>query len=119
MIDLCSPKGLMTAARNFGALTEPVALENGGLVTGISPGQRIQFGIPSQGAAYARSMGLAKAGDSFEPMPRPQVQLNSEKSPRLHDCAGLISIPGSGLGYAAPNAPEDEAYASGKFFEHV
>lgn len=114
LVDFLSAKGLTTAARNFGALTEPVGLQVGGLVTGISPGQRIQFGIPSQAAAYARSMGLAKAGDTFEPMPRPEVELTSEKSVRPHDCAGLMSIPGGGLGYAN-NGAEDEAYANGKF----
>jgi hypothetical protein len=118
LLDFLSPNGLVTTTRlmldeRYGSISQGVSLLTGGLLTGIAPSQRLLFGVPSQAAAYARSNGLSKAGDNFLPQPRPQEQLTYETSVRLHDCAGLVSIPGGGLGYAN-NGKDDEAYANGK-----
>ena len=118
LVDFISPSGLLTTSRllleeGYGSVSQGVGLQKGGLLTAIAPGQRLLFGVPSQAIAYARANGLTKAGDSFVPQPRPNEQLNSEQSARLHDCAGLVSIPGAGLGYQN-NGKEDEAFADGK-----
>ena len=104
----------------FGYTSRGVSLQNGGFVTNIIPSERIQFGIPSQSAAYARFLGVSKAGDSFVPQPRPNKDaLQQETSSiRPHDCAGLLSIPGTGLGYAKEGTTivgknDDEAFANG------
>lgn len=118
LLAFLSPNGLVTTTRSllderYGSISQGVSLLTGGLLTGIAPSQRLLFGVPSQSAAYARSNGLSKAGDNFLPQPRPLEQLAYEASVRLHDCAGLVSIPGGGLGFAN-NGKDDEAYANGE-----
>jgi hypothetical protein len=97
--------------QGYGITSVPVSMAKGGMLSGISPGQRLDFGVPSQAAAYARSKGMSKAGDDFVPQPRPKEQVSAEAFVRKHDTAGLISIPSSGLGYGGNAfAPEDEAF---------
>ena len=120
LLEFLLPNGFVTTTRSllderYGSISQGVSLLTGGLLTGIAPSQRLLFGVPSQAAAYARSNGLSKAGDNFLPQPRPQEQLTYETSVRRHDCAGLVSIPGGGLGYAN-NGKDDEAYANGESF---
>jgi len=109
---LLTTSGLLLEA-GMGSRSASVSLQKGGVVTGIVPGQRLQFGVPSQAASFARSLGMSKAGENFVPQPRPKVLVDGEASVRPHDCAGLVSIPGNGVGYAN-NGPEDEAYANGE-----
>lgn len=118
LVDFLSPSGLLTTSRllldeGYGSVSQGVSLQKGGILTGIVPSRRLQFGLPSQAAAYARSLGSSKAPDNFLPQPRPREQLTFEKSVRPHDCAGLVSIPGGGLGFAS-GGTEDEAFANGK-----
>jgi len=118
MVDFVS-SGIVTTSRlmfedGYGISSAPVSLENGGLVTGIVPRERIDFGIPSQAAAYAKSKGKAKAGDNFQAQPRPKNnELANEPYVRKHTVAGLVSIPSKGLGYGGSGLEsEDEAFAS-------
>lgn len=116
LVAFFSPSGLATSSKlmfeqGYGITSAPVSMAKGGMLNGISPGQRLDFGVPSQAAAYARSKGMSKAGDDFVPQPRPKEQLSAEAFVRKHDTAGLISIPSSGLGYGGNAfAPEDEAF---------
>jgi len=116
LVDFFSSSGLATSSKlmfeqGYGITSTPVSMAKGGMLNGISPGQRLDFGVPSQAAAYARSKGMAKAGDDFVAQPRPKEQLSTEEFVRKHNMAGLISIPGSGLGYGGnPFASEDEAF---------
>jgi hypothetical protein len=91
--------------------TQPVSLLYGGVVPSICPGQGIEFGVPSQKKAYAKSRGLGKAGDNFLPQSRP-LSSQKELSARTHTVAGLISVPEKGIGYGNGNGPIDEAYAN-------
>lgn len=101
--------------QGYGITAVPVSMAKGGMLTGIAPGQRLNFGVPSQASAYARSLGKSKAGDDFVPQPRPKEQLSTEPLVRKHSTAGLFSIPGKGLGYGGNGmASEDEAFADGK-----
>jgi cyclophilin family peptidyl-prolyl cis-trans isomerase len=117
LVDVLSPSGLITGSKlmledGYGVVSAAVTLGKGyGLLTTISPNQRLVFGVPSQAAAYAKSIGSSKAGDAFQPQSRPREQLNDERSPRDHTVAGLISIPGGGVGYA-DNSSDDEAFNS-------
>lgn len=118
LVDFFSSQGLATSSKlmfeqGYGITAAPVSMAKGGMLTGISPGQRLDFGIPSQAAAYARSKGISKAGDDFVPQPRPKEDLSSESFVRRHDTAGLVSIPGNGLGFGgnAMLVSEDEAFA--------
>lgn len=118
-VNFLSTKGIVTTSRlmfenGIGVSSAPVSLINGGILNAIVPNQRLDFGIPSQAAAYARSRGKAKAGEDFVPQPRPK-SLSDESSVRTHDMAGLVSVPSSGLGYGGSGREsEDEAFASGK-----
>jgi len=101
----------------YGAYSAPVALGRGGLLTTLYPNQRLDFGIPSQAASYARSRNQAKAGDGFLPQPRPTAQdadaVAAEPFPRKHDAAGLLSLPSRGIGYGGTGfESDDEAYGS-------
>lgn len=90
----------------------PVSLTRGGILDQIVPGQRLVFGIPLQSAAYARSKGMANAGDNFVPQPRPR-ELNDVPVLRKHDAAGLVSIPAKGIGYGGTGfESEDECFES-------
>jgi hypothetical protein len=111
-------KGLVVTSRllledgYYGAFTAPLYFANGGALTAIYPRQRIDFGVPSQAAAYARSKGRSKAGDDFVPQPRPK-KIKDDSNTRKHDCAGLLSIASGGLGYGGSGLEStDQAYAS-------
>ena len=114
--------GLATTSKllfeeGYGAYSAPVSLGRGGLLTTLYPNQRLDFGIPSQAASYAKSRNQAKAGDGFLPQPRPTAQdadiIAKEGMVRKHDVAGLISLPAKGIGYGGTGfESEDEAYAS-------
>jgi hypothetical protein len=97
---------------SIGIQTSPVTILNGGIVPDICPGTAVEFGVPSQKKAYARSRGLREAGSNFVPQNRPEgVSLESEPSARKHDVAGLVSVPEKGIGYAT-GGDVDGAYAS-------
>lgn len=111
-------KGLAVSSRlllddgYYGAFTAPLYFSSGGILNSIYPNQRIDFGVPSQAAAYARSKGRSKAGDDFVPQPRPN-KVTDDSSFRKHDCAGLFSAPSGGLGYGGSGLESnDQAYAS-------
>ena len=104
MVAFFSPTGLATSSKlmfeqGYGISSAPVSMAKGGILTGISPGQRLEFGVPSQAAAYARSKGISKAEMILFRSQRPKEQLSTEDFVREHNVAGLISIPGNGLGY--------------------
>lgn len=119
LVDFLSPTGLSGAVASSRqqqskiGLTQPtVSLQNGGVVTGIVPQSTVEFGVPSQAGAFAKSLGRSKAGDSFVPQPRPSP-LRDTSIIRLHDCAGLISVPGQGLGYGGSGfESNDKCYES-------
>mmetsp|Transcript_9570 Transcript_9570/g.15984 ORF Transcript_9570/g.15984 Transcript_9570/m.15984 type:complete len:368 (-) Transcript_9570:1342-2445(-) len=118
LVDFLSPSGFSATSRSslfddgIGLVSAPLSMSTGyGLLTMIVPSKSLAFGIPSQAAAFAKGRGSSKAGDNFTPQPRPKEQLKGEATTRAHDVAGLVSIPGAGLGYAT-NGPEDEAYAN-------
>lgn len=99
----------------MGVQSMPVSLQTGGILGQIVPQQRIDFGIPSQAAAFARSRGKSKAGDEFLPQPKPQPLdvVAVEQVIRTHDAAGLLSIPGKGIGYGGSGfASDDETFES-------
>lgn len=91
----------------------PVSLGGGnGSVQTINPAKEIVFGVLSQSKAYAENKGIRSAGPSFVPQIRPTPTLEGEKFPRLHSCAGLISISAKGIGYADSSSELDEIYSS-------
>ncbi|KAL3774886.1 hypothetical protein ACHAW5_007304 [Stephanodiscus triporus] len=117
MIDLCGATGLVTSRDLL--LGSPVRLgRGGGSLTYVRPGERIDFGVPSQRVAYARSTRKAKAPDEYVPQTRPGgdrlKSVREEVSGRGHDAAGLVSIPREGIGYGGGLVlgKDDEAYAS-------
>ena len=97
-----------------GVKSAPVSLLQGGKIPGIVPFKLVDFGVPSQAAAYSRSRGLRNAGDDFAPQPRPNPEeAKSDAFVRQHDVAGLISVPAKGLGYGGNGfESEDEAFMS-------
>jgi hypothetical protein len=106
MVQFLSGEGLSstTAPDTIGLETMGVSLTRGGVLTNIVPAQAITLGVPSQGYAYARAMGRAKVGEDFVPQGRPKALSASPFGDgatvlRLHDCAGLISVPEKGVGY--------------------
>ena len=110
-------KSKLLFEEGYGAYSAPLAVERGGLLNTLYPNQRLDFGIPSQAAAYAKSKNQAKAGDGFLPQPRPSAQdadvIAKEPFLRKHDGAGLLSLPSKGIGYGGTGfESEDEAYAS-------
>lgn len=115
MIDLCG-RGIVTSQNLL--LGAPVRLGQGyGSLTYIRPEERLEFGIPSQKRAYAKYIRKAKAPDEFLPQPRPSGNrldlVRSEQSARLHNLAGLVSVPKEGVGYGGPLLlNDDEAYSS-------
>ena len=119
LVDFLSENGLSTSItsasqKTIGAVQVPVSLASGGIVTGIVPSTTIELGVPSQANAYARSRGKSKAGDEFLPQSRPApVDWNAVQVVRLHDRAGLVSVPAQGLGYGGTGfISDDEAFAS-------
>lgn len=96
----------------MGVQSVPVSLLRGGILGQIVPNQRIEFGIPSQAAAYARSKGMSKAGDDFLPQSKPKP-ISNEPTLRKHDVAGLLSIPDKGIGFGGSGfESDDECFAS-------
>ncbi|KAL7523739.1 hypothetical protein ACHAWF_000649 [Thalassiosira exigua] len=100
-------------------LGSPVRLGGGGgSLTYVRPEERLEFGVSSQKAAYAKSLRKARAPDEFVPQPRPSGQrlesARGERSARSHDVAGLISLPKEGIGYGSTflGVKDDEAYSS-------
>ncbi len=120
LVSFLSTTGLTTASKavlenSIGAASLPVSLRRGGIVNLIVPFQRIELGVPSQAAAYAKSVGRVRAGDNFIPQPRPRERLVSRGEPFLqpHNAAGLVSIPGDGIGYGnGLGTPDDEIFAN-------
>ena len=117
LVAFLSPSGLVTGSKlmlqdGYGVVSAAVTLNQGyGSLTGITPNQRLVFGVPSQAAAYAKSIGSSKAGEAFQPQSRPKEQINDERTARDHTVAGLISIPSGGLGYDNHNT-DDEAFTN-------
>ena len=114
MTDLCG-RGIVTSQNLL--LGAPVRLGQGfGSLTYIRPEERLEFGILSQKTAYAKSIRKSKAPDEFLPQPRPSGDrlnaVRNEQSTRLHNVAGLISVPKDGIGYGNLLGKDDEAYAS-------
>ena len=115
MTDLCG-RGIVTSQDLL--LGAPVRLGQGfGSLTFIRPEERLEFGIPSQKVAYAKSIRKAKAPDEFLPQPRPSGdrldRVKNEQSARLHNVAGLVSVPANGIGYGGGLlGKDDEAYSS-------
>ena len=91
----------------------PVSLlESGGAVQNICPEKGIDLGVASQMKAYARNKGLRTVSPDFVPQSRPLPTLEGESFPRLHNAAGLISVPAKGIGWGNPKSDFDEAFAS-------
>ena len=115
MKELCS-KGIVTSSDLL--LGAPVRLGVGGQMTYIRPEQRVEFGVPSQKIAYAKAMRQTKAPDEFVPQARPSGMrfdaCKNEKTSRLHDVAGLLSVPKGGIGFGSSSIPvkDDDAYSS-------
>eukprot|EP00980_Cylindrotheca_fusiformis_P028807 scaffold22648_cov114-Cylindrotheca_fusiformis.AAC.6 len=108
-------RGLRTTSdlvfeNGMGVESVPVALSRGGALSLIEPNKRLDIGIPSQAAAYARSRGRNKI-EQFLPQPRPKpIQ---EEPTRRQDAAGLLTVPAKGIGYGGTNLEtDDEAFAS-------
>lgn len=117
LTDLCGKTGMITSENLL--LGAPVKLGDGrGSMTYIRPDERLEFGVFSQKIAYAKSIRKAKAPDEFVPQPRPSGKrleaARAEQSGRIHDVAGLISVPKEGIGYGGLflGGKDDEAYAS-------
>ena len=99
----------------YGVSTAPVSLIVGGLLEYIYPERKLEFGVPSQSAAFAKRKGKSKAPEDFMAQPRPKQAMTDDEDKivvRKHDSAGLISVPRNGIGYANPNAPDDEAFSN-------
>mmetsp|Transcript_9199 Transcript_9199/g.19940 ORF Transcript_9199/g.19940 Transcript_9199/m.19940 type:complete len:369 (-) Transcript_9199:1749-2855(-) len=119
LVNLLSPTGLKTTSdlvfeSGMGVAAIPVSLTRGGILAQIVPGQRLDFGIPLQSAAYARSKGMANAGDNFVSQPRPR-ELKDVPVLRKHDAAGLVSIPAKGIGYGGSGYELDDACFESSF----
>jgi len=118
-LELVSPSGITTTSKlmfenGVGIEAMPVSLSRGGILSQIVPGELIDFGIPLQSNVYARSKRLSKAGENFRPQPRPKA-LNGVPVLRKHDVAGLISIPGKGVGYGGTGYESDDACFESSF----
>jgi cyclophilin family peptidyl-prolyl cis-trans isomerase len=103
----------LTLESSMGMESIPVSLTQGGVVGQIVPGQRIDFGVPLQSTAFARYKGRAKAGDDFLAQTRPK-EIN-EPVFRNHDAAGLLSVPGKGIGYGGSSFESDDACFESSF----
>jgi cyclophilin family peptidyl-prolyl cis-trans isomerase len=90
----------------MGIQSIPVSMTRGGILGQIVPSQRLDFGIPSQAAGYARSKGMSKAEDEFLAQPRPRPI--EEAVIRKHDAAGLLSVPEKGIGYGGTGFESDD-----------
>jgi hypothetical protein len=118
LVDFLSSTGLSTqqvSSDAMGAVSVPVSLSRGGVIDSVVPGRAVDFGVPSQAAAYAKSRGRSKAGDAFAPQGRPQPIGDDGGYTRPHDVAGLVSVPSQGLGYGGGGSstdPDDTCFAS-------
>jgi hypothetical protein len=116
-LKIVSSTGLRTTSdlvfqNGMGVDAMPVTLTKGGILGQIVPGERLDFGIPLQSAAYARSVGRSSAGENFVPQPRPP-ELRDVPVLRKHNTAGLVSIPAKGIGYGGTGfESEDECFES-------
>jgi len=113
-IDFCQGGIAVVTPRNMlgEVIYAPVALKTTGVMTAVVPMQRIAFGVPTQSAAYARSVRMSKAPDEFLPQPKPTLS-NIPDAQRSHDVAGLLSVAGKGIGYGGSGFESDnEAYAN-------
>lgn len=116
MVDMCGKGGLVTSKNLL--LGAPVRIGGGlGALTYIKPDERLEFGVASQKVAYAKSIRKAKAPDEFVPQPRPSGErlelVRAEPSARIHDVAGLVSVPKEGIGYGTfLSGSDDEAYSN-------
>jgi hypothetical protein len=114
LVDFLSESGFVSTvtSSSFIGMSQPaVSLRQGGIVTNIAPNKAIEFGVPLQSVAYAKSLGRSKVADTFVPQPRPKNVSYQElfvKNVRPHDCAGLISIPEKGLGYGGTGFESDD-----------
>ncbi len=111
--------GIITTSKimledGIGVSTSPVFFPIGGNLNVIYPQSRLDFGIPSQGIAYAKGKNMNRIPENFVPQPRPKPDtISKEPSVRPHSVAGLLSIPKNGLGYGGSGLEnEDEAFAS-------
>lgn len=116
--------GIVTSSKlmledGFGVSTQPVCFADSGagVMNVIYPQSRLDFGIPSQGLAYAKTRRMNKIPDNFVSQARPSGEvvdsISKEKSVRPHSMAGLVSIPKNGLGYGGLGLDsDDEAFAS-------
>mmetsp|Transcript_10763 Transcript_10763/g.26021 ORF Transcript_10763/g.26021 Transcript_10763/m.26021 type:complete len:360 (-) Transcript_10763:1672-2751(-) len=101
-----------TLRNSIGLEYAPVTLGESGYVPTIYSGKAVDFGVPSQAKAYAKSRGVRTAGSNFVPQNRPPA-IDGEASARPHSVAGLISVPMKGIGYGGSNGVSiDEAYES-------
>ena len=92
--------------------TMPVSLGDGnGSVQNVCPGDGVDFGVPSQSKAFAKSKGTRTAGPNFVPQARPLPTLETEPYPRKHEVAGLVSVPARGIGHGI-EADLDEIFSS-------
>jgi cyclophilin family peptidyl-prolyl cis-trans isomerase len=110
MVDFCS-SGIVTLidmGNTIGKDTIPVSLSVGGVVSSVTPGLSVTFGVPSQANAYGRSLGLSKTTD-FIPQKKPDFKaVAADNIVRLHDCAGLLSISQKGIGYGGTGFELDD-----------
>ena len=90
----------------MGVEAVPVSFTRGGILGNIVPSERLDFGIPLQSAAYARSKGLSKVSEQFIAQPRPTPL--DDPILRPHSVAGLVSIPGNGLGWGGTGFENDD-----------
>jgi len=114
--------GIVTTSKlmledGYGVSTGPVSFSTGGALNIIYPQNRLDFGILSQGIAYAKGKKLNKVPENFLAQPRPSgpilESISKEKSVRQHTAPGLLSIPKNGLGYGGSGyESDDEAFAS-------
>lgn len=101
-----------TLRNSIGLEYAPITLTESGCVPTIYSGKAVDFGVPSQAKAFAKSRGVRTAGPNFVPQNRPPA-IESEGSARPHNVAGLISIPSKGIGYGGGSGSSiDEAYES-------
>jgi hypothetical protein len=116
-LQFLSSKGLRTTSdlvfeNGMGVESMPVSMTRGGKLTAIFPNERLDFGIPLQSTAYARSKGMSKVNDFFLPQPRPK-ELKQVPVLRKHDVAGLVSVPARGVGYGGSGfETDDECFES-------
>jgi hypothetical protein len=118
LVSFLSPEGLVTTQRlpfieGYDAYSDPVSMVKGGALNRIYPNERLDFGVPSQAAASAKRRGKSKVGAGFIPQPRPKHTAVDDAFVRKHDAAGLLSMPGQGLGYGVALSSDDETFSSG------